>query len=544
MELTFILLFEFLIITIIIFYQIAVAKNLIIDIRNFSKLIPIKDYFKIEEVYVDKKTLKNGNIADIEQYISEHFYAGDTNRDRLSQEIRILLINPRSNSDTYFDKIIKSLNIYLFKNNGGIADFNIVKDLVERNVSVEEDQIKESINKPLFLGLMATLIGIIFGLGSLFFKVKFSDPGAALELGDFLVAVCVAMLASCFGLGLTTFIGLNSFKKAKGQMEVRKNDFYDFVQTELLPAVSQDFGSSITRLTQSMQLFNNDFTTNVSSLSDLFQRNYDTLKVQDTILDRLEKINAKDFMELNATVLTRLEHATAHFDRFNLFIESLNSRLTETADLSRALSQLMNRVNNFEGIAQKIDSRVEESNRIIHAVNQHFEELERFEKRNAQMFLGMIDNLQDTHKIFENELKSTYRKIMVTIDQENEILAQAYREKKTKFDKLDLLENMDKLDNLELLKELSKLDVLFEMKEYINAHVAQEKLGNEKITALHNLMEELNRITEKRELKNSNSERAYANSQEILSVLKVVQGEIEKGNNRSVFRKIFGGTNP
>ena len=350
------------------------------------------------------------------------------------------------------------------------------------------------------------------------------------------------MISSCLGLFITTNTGLKVFKDAKRKLELHKNDFYNFIQTELLPAVSQDLGSSISRLTQSMQSFNNDFTTNVSSLSNLFQRNYDTLKVQDTILDRLEKINAKDFMELNATVLTRLERATAQFDRFNLFIDSLNNRLNETTDLSRSLNQLMNRVNNFEGIARKIDSRVEDSNKIIESVNKHFEELELFEKRNANMFNKITDNLQDTHKEIENELKVSFKKVLSTIDEENEILAHAYREKKTKFDKLDLLENMDKLDNLELLKGLSKLDVLFEMKDYLDAHIVQEKIGNEKISALQKLMEELKKVSEKREVKDSNSVRSASDSQEILSALKVVQVEIEKSNKRSVFKKIFGGS--
>lgn len=540
MELTPILIIELIVICIIVIYQLKVAIILKNDISNFSKFIPDKDYFAIEEVFVEKTTLKSGNIEDIENYINKSYDEENTARKRLPKEVSILLINPRTNSGTYFDKIVESLNIYLFKNNGGIADFNIVKDLVERNVSVEEEQIKESINKPLYLGLMATLIGIIIGLGSLFFKITVTDPGTTLELGDFLIAVCIAMISSCLGLGITTFVGLNSFKNAKSEMELHKNDFYNFIQTELLPSVSQDFGSSISRLTQSMQNFNNDFTTNVSSLSGLFQRNYETLKVQDNILDRLEKINAKDFMELNATVLTRLERATAQFDRFNLFIESLNNRLNETTDLSRSLNQLMNRVNNFEQLAEKIDSRVEQSNKIIDSVNQHFEELERFEKRNGQMFLKITDNLQDTHKEFETGLKSSFKKVLSTIDEENLTLAQAYREKKTKFDKLDLLEHMDKLDNLELLKGLDKLDVLFEMKDYLNAHVLQEKEGNDKVASLQKLMEELKRAIEKREAKNSNSELAAHNSKEILSALKDVQDEIEKGNKRSVFKKIFG----
>jgi len=50
----------------------------------------------------------------------------------------------------------------------------------------------------------------------------------------------------------------------------------------------------------------------------------------------------------------------------------------------------------------------------------------------------------------------------------------------------------------------------------------------------------LTRAIEKRETKISNSELAAHKSKEILSALKDVQDEIEKGNKRSVFKKIFG----
>src|SRR5690606_16786484 len=257
---------------------------------------------------------------------------GEFEESECANQVEISLINFNTSSGTYFDQIINSLNVYLLKNGGGIADFSIVKDLVERNVGVEEEDIRESINRPLYLGLMATLVGIILGLLSLFSQINSTSTDSTLQLGDFLIAVCIAMVSSCLGLFITTFTGLGLFKNAKRRVEHAKNDFYNFVQTELLPVVSNDFGSSISRLNQYMQVFNVDLSSNINSLSNLFQKNYDTLKIQDSILHRLENLNAHEFLQMNATVLKRLESATEKFDRFNLFVDSLNNRLTETKE--------------------------------------------------------------------------------------------------------------------------------------------------------------------------------------------------------------------
>ena len=153
-----ILIIEIVVIILIITYQIKVAISLNRNIRKFSRLIPDKNFFKIEEVFVDKKILKNGNFDEIIEYINLHSQDEGNYKNLTKNDIKISLINPNNKSDTYFDNIIESLNMYLFKNNGAIADFNIVKDLVERNISVEEDQIREITNIPLYLGLMATLI--------------------------------------------------------------------------------------------------------------------------------------------------------------------------------------------------------------------------------------------------------------------------------------------------------------------------------------------------------------------------------------------------
>ncbi|MBE8712690.1 hypothetical protein [Sphingobacterium hungaricum] len=467
---------EVLLITAIIFYQFKIGVHLFGRIKTYGAYVPIKYYFKTEKVDVDKNLVETGDIDEVlarmkmsldptlESYDSEVLKHGS------DHSVPITLINPKSISGTYFDDILESLNIYLLKNNGGIADFSIVKDLVERNVAVEEEDIKDSINKPLYLGLMATILGIIFGLFTMLLKVKSpiisnDDLGTnQLELDDFLTSVCIAMLASLIGLSITTLTGLKFFKDAKRKVEQRKNGFYNFVHTELLPVVSQDFGSSISKLSQSMHDFNIDFKTNVSSLSGLFMKNYDTLKVQDDILDKLQRLNAQDFAKTNANVLSRLEKATGEFDKFNFFVETLNSGLSETSALSSSLSSLMNRVNNFEGIASKLDLRVEESNRIISFIESQFSDLEKMRSKYTTMIQRVDDNLDDTLNKFSSHIILKREGLVTLINEQHDLLEKAYVENKTKFDKLDLLEKLD------------KLDLLFEMNNHIKEE--KEKIGS------------------------------------------------------------------
>ena len=64
-------------------------------------------------------------------------------------------------------EIVGALNAYLEKNKGAASDFNLMRDVVERYTSAEEEQITILQPIPLYLGLMGTMFGIIFGIGAL-----------------------------------------------------------------------------------------------------------------------------------------------------------------------------------------------------------------------------------------------------------------------------------------------------------------------------------------------------------------------------------------
>lgn len=59
------------------------------------------------------------------------------------------------------DKILTTINSYIIRSRNKALDFNMIQDIVERQVNTQEEQIRLTVGVPLYLGLMTTMIGII-----------------------------------------------------------------------------------------------------------------------------------------------------------------------------------------------------------------------------------------------------------------------------------------------------------------------------------------------------------------------------------------------
>ena len=129
-----------------------------------------------------------------------------------------------------FMTILNSLNQYLSNNQGSVTDFNLMKDIIERNSDAVEEEIDSQISLPINVGLMGTMVGIIFGVGSLVnsgvLNKLVGDSGATDITGiiALLQGVGIAMMTSILGIIVSTHLTI-SFKKAKKEVEREKNDF-------------------------------------------------------------------------------------------------------------------------------------------------------------------------------------------------------------------------------------------------------------------------------------------------------------------------------
>ena len=149
------------------------------------------------------------------------------------------------------------------------------------------------------------MLGIVIGLFNLSDLTSLAstettqlDQGVDVLLGG----VKMAMVASFVGLMLTILNSGFYFKTAKAQIEQRRNGFYTFLQTELLPVVGQTLASTIHSLQRNLLKFNSEFSGNLHKLGGLFDGNYQTLKAQNDILSKLEQLDIVTLSKYNIEV--------------------------------------------------------------------------------------------------------------------------------------------------------------------------------------------------------------------------------------------------
>ncbi|MGI4735836.1 MAG: hypothetical protein ACRYG7_11735, partial [Janthinobacterium lividum] len=164
-----------------------------------------------------------------------------------------LLVAPPAASDT-FQRIVNDTDAYLLRNKG-TADFNILTSITERAVAALDADLQSGISTPLYIGLMGTFGGAILGLLSL---VLGGGQFGEAAIQAFLRGVTIAMLGSLCGLGLTLRSNA-AYKEARRQAEQRRNDYYTFLQVQLLPILHSDMAGSLGNLKSVLDAFNQEF---------------------------------------------------------------------------------------------------------------------------------------------------------------------------------------------------------------------------------------------------------------------------------------------
>lgn len=169
--------------------------------------------------------------------------------------------------------LIKELNEYTKKNHG-TTDFSVIQNKTDRKINVLYDNATSRIAFPTYVGLMGTFAGVFLGL--LFFTIGLSaspnGEGITDEtIGNLITGVLVSMSTSFIGLFLTTW---THHIAAETQKVVRedKNDFYEFIQNELMPTLGVSMVAALNKLHHTINLFEPSF----NSVIDRFQATFDS----------------------------------------------------------------------------------------------------------------------------------------------------------------------------------------------------------------------------------------------------------------------------
>ncbi len=360
----------------------------------------------------------------------QEFLGFDSNR---------IILNENARKNSVFSKILSSLNEYLDRNRGAVVDFNLMKDVVERNVDAIEEEINLTVGVPLYLGLMATITGIIVALFNmpnivdLGISLGSQDTGKALDqgIGTLISGVKIAMIASFAGLLLTVLNSGVFLRISKSRLEARKNDFYTFIQTELMPVVNQDFNSTLSTLQRNLFEFNREFSANFSKLNSEFSSNLfqltgffrdsiEAIRAQKELLDLINKTKVSQIVKYNLQVLEQIDTSLDKLDQFNRYLGNLTSLVENSGELVNKTNDLLSRTENFKHIAERIESNLSQSQRLLEFLSEHFRQLEEYKQYTRKTVADTGHSISEVFKELRELVQNTSDSVKkFTVDETN-----------------------------------------------------------------------------------------------------------------------------
>lgn len=375
---------------------------------------------------------------------------GEDNPDGL---IRVSAIRAsKEESNGLLSSVIDTINNYLQKNKGGAADFNLIKDIVERQCDTIDEEINHKLPVPIYLGLMGTVMGIIIGLFSL--KFEFNPETQALDgelfvysVSSLISGVKLAMICSLVGLLMTTILSSLIYREAKAKLERQKNEFYNFIQTQLLPQMSKDAASTILALQANLERFNSSFNKNIEGFGNIMDDIHEAFDSQVQLQKEMKKMDLAQVAHLNVNVLAQLRASMGEFEKFTQYLSQMNSFVRQTAKLTDSINDQLQRTEAVETVVDSLEDNIQKNQLVMEKLRQF---LERIDEQSAVMeATGELDSaisraIGDLRSHTEQQIKSI-RDYTTEATADLKELVNSERGHLRNLDKLGQLDNMSKL---------------------------------------------------------------------------------------------------
>lgn len=366
----------------IVVVQLLIFLSTSKKIKILNTILNNHDKFRKSDIYIDKKHINTTKCEDVWKHWS-YYRLSPEDKSKLGlqygeEEITVPFID-LSAEDEVTTEISKSINTYLIRNKGAASDFNLIKDIVERNCDTLASEIDSQVSMPLYLGLIGTVAGIVIGLGSLALQgIDLGDSGNIIAL---MVGVAFAMIASGMGVLFTSW-SIWKNKKCIAQLETNKNNFYTWIQTELLPVLSNSTVSTLTLLERNLNHFNEAFNKTVVKLDQKLSDVGDLYSSQIELLDRIQKMDVTKMASANIKILEtltqsadKLKDFAQYMDRTTEYlsaVKELNGKIDEHLERTEALgtvaafyksqmAEIYRRQNDVKGVATSIDDVVKKA---------------------------------------------------------------------------------------------------------------------------------------------------------------------------------------
>ena len=278
----------------------------------------------------------------------------------LNEEGVVSIQNNLASED--YKTTLKDINSYLAKNKNKASDYHIIKEIVERNAHSVEEEIDTMLSTPLYLGLMATIIGIAFGV--IFFAIEDLPnllSGDEIEVNGIrtlLTDIGIAMIASFAGV-LATKMSTSKYNDARRNMLSQKNVFLTWIQTELMPNLNDDLTGALVKMTQDLNNFNNTFAENTRELHETLQLVTDNYENQVELLETIDKLKINKIASANIEVYDKLKGCSDEIGKLFNHLEQSERYITKVVELNEKLGSIEERTRLSEELGRYFRDEIE-----------------------------------------------------------------------------------------------------------------------------------------------------------------------------------------
>lgn len=252
------------------------------------------------------------------------------------------------------NNLLEEINTYLYKTKG-TSDYEFIRNKVERKLDMRYDQATVHLTFPTHIGLMGTFAGVFLGI--LMFLLGFNGGNVSDDsIRNLLAGVSVSMITSLVGLLFTT-MNQHRVGEARKNIEDEKNNFYDFIQTDVTKTASASLVSAISKLHDTVDRFEPAF----DKVINRFQ----------TTFDNCTKAFGDTFEKNVVAVANAVEVMGENMDKINENID-LQRRLIsaiKSEELERGMEKYVEAADHFVGITKSLD-KFEEARRMMLAAAQ------------------------------------------------------------------------------------------------------------------------------------------------------------------------------
>ena len=257
-------------------------------------------------------------------------------------------------------KIIHRTNEYLCKNTGTSADLSVLRDISDNQKGALEDDIQNSLNVPLYLGLAGTFVGIITGLIGVDFNQIFGTTSNLDGLQHLLYGVVADMFASLLGLGFTVYNSAISYKNAVSKSNEGTEEYINFLRRELMPLLSNSMASSLNSLKGVLGHFVDKFGRNLDAYADSAELLNDNLEKQHLVLSEINKLSLTQTANKIAETFIQLKESADSLNVFRTYQKQLNSTI---ANVSGMVNQIQTIIGNFNDFATGLSVVISNQNK-------------------------------------------------------------------------------------------------------------------------------------------------------------------------------------